>query len=119
MTSKPLGKLTAEQFAHLSELVQETRENGPELEQVFREADQDHLNDLLKDDFSWTHLYEMSFLEHVTMGVLILNWQDTLKLAAQADDPQQYFFDFLETQNLIPIGTAAIKLFLKNSIYLA
>jgi hypothetical protein len=98
MIEKPYGKFTLDQFKQLTDLVHESQNLAPTLEKVFREADPQRLKEILGDNFSWVHHYEQSFNDHITWGVLILDWQDEIKKAAQADDPQQYFFDFFNRQ---------------------
>lgn len=95
MNTKPYGKFTLDQFKQLNEFVHETRNATPEFEKVMRDADPQKLKAILGNNFSWFHFYEMPFNDHIACGVLILDWQDDLKLAAQSEDPQQYFFDFM------------------------
>lgn len=94
MIEKPYGKFTLEQLKQFSTLLHETRNLESELGKVIRNADPQKTKAILGDNFSWFHFYEMSFKDHMAWGALILNWQDTLKTAAQSDDPQQSFFDF-------------------------
>lgn len=96
MSEKPYGKFNLEQLKELSQFVNETRELAPTLENVFREANPQKLKEILGENFSWVHFYEMPLNEHVAWGALILDWKDDLAIAAKAEDPQQAFFDFLK-----------------------
>lgn len=97
MTHKPYGKFTLEQFKALSEFVRETQSLTPTLEQTFQEADPEKFKTILGENFSWWKYYEMSFKDHITWSVLILDWQDELKRAAASPDPQQAFLDFINS----------------------
>jgi len=97
MISKPYGKFTLEQLKQFKDLVHDTRNLAPSLEQVINEADPQKLKAIVGENFSWFHYYEMSFIDHMAWGTLILNWQDDLRHAAQSEDPQQAFFDFMNS----------------------
>jgi hypothetical protein len=94
MIEKPYGKFTLDQLHQIKVTLHESRNIAPELEKVFREADPQKTKAILGDSFSWFHYYEMTFNDHIACGVLVLDWQDAIKQAAQAHDPQQYFLDF-------------------------
>ena len=95
MIAKPYGKFTLEQLKQLTDLLRETRSLAPTLEQVFLESDPQKLKIILGDNFSWFKYYEMSFNHHMTWSILILDWQDALRRAADAVDPQQAFLNFM------------------------
>jgi hypothetical protein len=94
MAQKEYGKFTLEQLKELKNLLNQSQQLAPTLEQVIQESDPKKLERILGDNFSWFHYYELSFIEHMAMGALILNWQSHLKEIAKAKDPQQAFFDF-------------------------
>ncbi len=95
MTQKEYGKFTAEQLETISGYISEARQSGQLLEPLFQQAPAEKLQSILGDDFTWCDLYELPFGEHVGLMVLILNWQNELKIALQSEDPQQHFFDFI------------------------
>lgn len=99
MIQKPYGKFNLEQLQELSKFVNETRDLEPMLENVFREVEPQKFKEILGDDFSWFHFYEMPLIEHATWGVLMLDWKDELALAAKSEDPQKAFFDFLKQRD--------------------
>jgi hypothetical protein len=75
-------------------MVHESKKLAPELEKVMRDVEPQKLKTILGKNFSWFNFYELPFNEHIALLVLILNWQDDIKRAAQSDDPQQYAIDF-------------------------
>lgn len=97
MIEKPYGKLTLEQLKTLAYQVHEARQFGQTLEPTMREAGAKKLKEILGDDFSWFEFYEFSFDYHMAFAVLIIGWQDAVKSAAQSDDPQQAFLDFVDS----------------------
>lgn len=95
MSGKPYGKFTLKQLKELTDLLREARSLAPTLEQAFRESDPQRLKNILGENFSWFHYYEMPFNHHIAWAVIILDWQDEVKKAAESEDPQQAFLDFL------------------------
>ncbi|MGR9044898.1 MAG: hypothetical protein ACU83N_06365 [Gammaproteobacteria bacterium] len=99
MNLKPYGKLNLEQLKRVNDYVREVRQMAQLLEPTMQEADPEKLKTMLGDNFSWCGFYELPFDQHLGSVVLILGWQDEIKSAAQADDPQQVFLDFIDSLN--------------------
>lgn len=94
MIEKPYGKFTLEQLKQITGLVHQSKNLAPTFEKVMRETDPKKLKAIVGENFSWFHYYEKPFNEHIGWAVVMLDWQDDLRRAAQSEDPQQHFLDF-------------------------
>lgn len=97
MLEKPYGKFTLEQLKQITGLVHQTKNLTPTFEKVMQETDPQKLKSIVGENFSWFQYYEMPFNEHIGLAILMLDWQDDLRRAAQSDDPQQHFLDFFNS----------------------
>jgi hypothetical protein len=97
MIQKEYGKFTLEQFENITNRLREANKLSQSFEPLMQEAGLEKLKEILTDNFSWCSFYELPFEQHMAATVLIFGWMDEVKLAAQADDPQQYFLDFIDS----------------------
>jgi len=97
MIEKPYGKYTLDQLKQITDLVHQTKNLTSTFEKVMQETDPQKLKTILGENFSWFDCYELPFNLHIGLVVVILGFQDDLRLAAQSDDPQQHFLDFFNS----------------------
>jgi len=92
---KEYGKLTADQFRQLIGTLPEINRQRGELSDLVAKMPKEKLDALLVGGYSWGEIYEYSFIEHIAIAVVALNYADTLSAALKTDDPQQYVLDHM------------------------
>ena len=60
---KAFGKLSIEQFRELVKALPEVRADMREFSELVRTAPRERLRGIFKEDFSWSFLYELPFLD--------------------------------------------------------
>ena len=90
---KEYGKLTAEQFKGLIDVLPELRKQGSDFRTAVAQVPKAKLDQLLVENYSWGEIYELSFIEHLALVAYALNMGDYLKRVAQMPDPQQQVLD--------------------------
>lgn len=93
--AKEYGKLTAEQFKGLIDVLPEVRKQGDDLRSLVRSVPKDRLDELLVTNYNWGALYEFSFYEYLALVCYGLNLHGYLRALAQAPDPQQQMLEDL------------------------
>jgi len=91
--TKEYGKITAEQFKTLIDKLPELRKQRGELSELVRGVSKAKLEELLPRDYAWSDIYELPFIEHLALMLLVIDKVDFIKQAAQAPDPQQVVLD--------------------------
>lgn len=99
-TEKEFGKLTVDQFRHLIKTLPEVRNNMKELPELIRSVPRKKIDDMLKEGFCWSFVYELPFLDSLALLVLSLGRAEQLKSVAQAPDPQQAALEWLKDDDL-------------------
>ena len=67
----------------------EMRESMRELPQVLRTTSSEKLKTVLKGGVLWAPMYELSFAQHVALGLYVLGQKDRIAEMAQAEDPRR------------------------------
>ncbi|KQW37771.1 hypothetical protein [Rhizobacter sp. Root404] len=98
---KEYGKLTAEQFKGLIEVLPELRKQGTDFRAAVAAVPKAKLDELLIEDYSWGAIYELSFVEHLALVAYALNMGDYIKRVAQLPDPQQQILDDMWRDDMI------------------
>lgn len=93
---KEFGKLSLDQFKRLIDDLQELKSEGKSLERLVREAPKDKIFNFVGEDFVWAEVYELSFIEHLALMLILMKKIDFMKEVRQASDPTQYFIDNFE-----------------------
>lgn len=93
---KEYGKLTADQFKHLVQQLPEIRKEQKSLDEYVKTTPQDRINALLENDFYWAKVYELTFVEHLSLLLMALDKVEFLQESSKAPDPAQHFIDHFE-----------------------
>lgn len=96
---KEFGKLSIEQFRTLMGMVAEAQRQSAEMAQLFGEMSPDRLDTLLGEDFNWTGLYELPFVEHVAVAFVAFGKAAWVREASQAPDPQQFVLEAMSQED--------------------
>ena len=83
------GKLTEDQFKRLVRKLPELRKQEAELQEGFRCASKEKLQEILGDGVWWAPLYERSLVEGLALLFHVLGQAEWLKRIAQSPDPQE------------------------------
>ncbi len=95
-TPKEYGKLSTDQFKHLMGSLSELKKEDQTLAELVKSAPKDRINDLFDKDYYWAAIYELTFVEHLALLMLMLDKIEFLKETTKALDPTQYFMDNFE-----------------------
>jgi hypothetical protein len=96
---KEFGKLTTEQFKSLIQTLPEIRKESSSLAEAVRNIPEDRFNEMLKKDFYWALVYELSFVEHLSFLLLALDKLEFIKSVSKSADPTKCLLDSLETDD--------------------
>lgn len=86
---KAFGKLTLDQFRELVRTLPEVRSQIKELPQIVRAAPRKRIDELLDKEFYWATVYELPFLDSLTLLFFALGRVGQLMEWAASADPQQ------------------------------
>jgi hypothetical protein len=93
---KEYGKLTEDQFKRLVRKLPEIRKQEGELQEAFRSASKERLQEILGDGVWWAPLYERSLVEVLALLFHVLDQAEWLKRIAQSPDPQEEGLKWIE-----------------------
>ena len=95
MTDKPkaFAKLSPDQFKQLIQQLPELRKQGESLADVVKSVSKERINELLEKDFYWAQVYELTFIEHLAILVMVLDKVEFMAEAKNAPDPTQHVMD--------------------------
>lgn len=105
-SSKEYGKLSLEQFKLLVQKLPELRKKFKELPSVLQSISEDEKRDILGDGFSWSSVYEKSFVEQLALLICALGSADQLHEAALSSDPVQAAIDLFKNDVFIDFNSS-------------
>jgi len=94
---KEYGKLTADQFRALVDLLPELQGKARDLKRDMQEVPGERWNELLSEGYSWAWVYDFPFIVHLSIVVYAMNLGGWLSEVVVATDPQQRVLDDLRT----------------------
>jgi hypothetical protein len=93
---KEYGKLSADQFRRLIRQLPETRASAEELPELMRTATSEKVRAVLDEGIYWAAFYELSFAEHLALGLHLLGQGDRIIEIAKLEDPQEAMLRWAE-----------------------
>jgi hypothetical protein len=90
---KEYGKLTAPQFKEFVGKLPEVRRSGREYETLLADLSKDKFDALMGQGFNWAWIYELSFVEHISIALIAFGQLPWLKALEGVADPQQVILD--------------------------
>lgn len=89
MSNKEFGALSLEQFKKLIDRIPELLDEGRRLRVDIASLPSERLDELFGVDFEWSWVYELPFVEHVALLVVMFGMHGMLTAANSSADPQQ------------------------------
>jgi hypothetical protein len=90
---KEYGKLNGGQFKELVVKLPEVRRYGREYETLLADLPRDEFDALMGQGFNWGSIYELSFVQHISVALIAFGQLAWLKSLEGVDDPQQVILD--------------------------
>lgn len=98
--TKEYGKLTADQFREFIGYIPALLTMLHKMNDFIASTPAAKFDSVMLGDYGlYSHVYELPYLQHLSMVVLALNRQDDVKAMAAAPDPQEAILDLLRTQD--------------------
>lgn len=97
---KEYGKLTADQFRAFVDLLPVIQAKTLEMKRYMQEVPDERWKELLSEGYSWSWVYDLPFIVHLSIVVYAMNLGGWLSEVAADADPQQRALDDLRADLL-------------------
>ncbi|HZQ75502.1 MAG TPA: hypothetical protein VFB08_21530 [Burkholderiales bacterium] len=93
---KEYGRLTADQFRRLIRELPEVRAGARELPELLRTATSEKVREVLEKGIYWAAFYELSFTQHLAVGLTLMGQEERFIELSKAEDPQEAAIQWAE-----------------------
>lgn len=94
--SKEYNDISLDQFKKIISDLKEFKNEDKSLQELVSSAPKEKILKLVGNDFCWSEVYELTFLQHLGLILLAMDKLEFMKEVNKTADPTQYFMDNFE-----------------------